>query len=94
MERVESFPDSSVGKESTCISGDAGSIPGSGRSAGEEKGYPVQYPGLENSMNCKVRGVAKSQTQLSNFHLKKIKMAFPCDLAPPLLGIYLEKTLI
>ena len=37
------FPDSSVGKESTCISGDPGSIPGLGRSAGEEIGYSLQY---------------------------------------------------
>ena len=34
---------SSVGKESTCNSGDPGSIPGLGRSAGEEIGYPLQY---------------------------------------------------
>ena len=37
------FPDSSGGKESTCNSGDRGSIPGSGRSAGEGIGYPLQY---------------------------------------------------
>ena len=37
------FPNSSVGKESACNSGDCGSIPGSGRSAGEEVGYPLQY---------------------------------------------------
>ena len=37
------FPDSSVGKESTCNAGDQGSIPGSGRSAGEEIDYPLQY---------------------------------------------------
>ena len=43
------FPDSSVGKESTCNAGDLGSIPGMGRSPGEGKGYP---PGLENSMDC------------------------------------------
>ena len=43
------FPDSSVGKESDCNAGDPGSIPGSGRSAGEGKGYPFQYSGLENS---------------------------------------------
>ena len=35
------FPDSSVGKESACNAGDPGSIPGSGRSAGEGKGYPL-----------------------------------------------------
>ena len=37
------FPDSSVGKESTCNAGDPGSIPRLGRSAGEGKGYPLQY---------------------------------------------------
>ena len=37
------FPDSSVGKESICNAGDPASIPGSGRSAGEEIGYPFQY---------------------------------------------------
>ena len=37
------FPESSVGKESSCNAGDPGSIPGSGRSAGEGTGYPLQY---------------------------------------------------
>jgi len=37
------FPDSSVGKESTCNTGDPGWIPGLGRSAGEGIGYPLQY---------------------------------------------------
>ena len=37
------FPDSSVGKESTCNAGDPGSIPGLERSAGEGIGYPLQY---------------------------------------------------
>ena len=37
------FPDSSVGKESACDAGDPGLIPGSGRSAGEGIGYPLQY---------------------------------------------------
>ena len=37
------FPDSSVGEESTCNAGDPGSIPGSGRSAGEGIDYPLQY---------------------------------------------------
>ena len=40
------FPSSSVGKESACNTGDPGSIPGSGRSAGEGIGYPLQYLGL------------------------------------------------
>ena len=39
------FPDSSVGKESTCNAGDLGSIPGLGRSPGEGIGYPLQYSG-------------------------------------------------
>ena len=37
------FPDSSIGKESTCNVGDPGSIPGSGRSVGEGIDYPLQY---------------------------------------------------
>ena len=45
------FPDSSVGKESTCNAGDPGSIPGLGRFLGEGNGYPLQYSGLENSMD-------------------------------------------
>ena len=40
---VNGFPDSSVGKESTCNAGDLGSIPGPGRSTGEGIGYPLQY---------------------------------------------------
>ena len=55
-----SFPDISVGKESACNAGDPNSIPGLGRSAGEGKGYPLQYSGLENSTGCLVHGVAKS----------------------------------
>ena len=61
-------PDSSVGKESTCNAGDPSLIPGSGRSTGEGIGYPLQYSGLENSKDCIVHGVTKSQTRLSNFH--------------------------
>ena len=94
---TKGFPDSSVGKESACSAGDPGSIPGSGRSPGEGKGYPLQYswaslvarlvknlpamqetwvrslgwedpwrrerlPFLENSVDCTVHGVTKSQT--------------------------------
>ena len=58
----------SAGKESACNAGDLGSIPGLGRSPGEGKGYPLQYSGLENSMDCIVYEVAKSWTRLSNFH--------------------------
>ena len=51
---------SSVGKESASNAGDLGSIPGSGRSAGEGIGCPLQYSGLENTMDCRVYGVAES----------------------------------
>ena len=58
----------SVGKEYTCNAGDLGSIFGLGRSPTEGKGYLLQYSGLENSMDCIAHGVAKSQTQRSDFH--------------------------
>ena len=56
------FPCGLAGKESTCNVGDLGSIPGLGRSPGEGKSYPLQYSGLENSMNYIVHGVTKSRT--------------------------------
>ena len=45
------FPYGLAGKESACSAGDLGLIPGLGRSPGEGKGYPLQYSGLENSMD-------------------------------------------
>jgi len=62
------FPCGSAGKESACNTGDLGSIPGLGRFPVEEKGYPLQYSGPENSMDYAVHGLAKSQTRLSDFH--------------------------
>ena len=67
------FPGGSDGKESACNAGDLGSIPGLGRSPGEENSYQLQYSGLENSMDrgvwqATVLGVAKSWTRLSDFH--------------------------
>ena len=59
------FPGGSAGTESACNVGDLGSIPGLRRSPGEGKGHPLQYSGLENSMD---HGVAKSWTRLSDFH--------------------------
>ena len=59
-----------AGKESTCNAGDLSSIPGLGRSPGEGKGYPFQYSGLENSVDCIAHGVTKSRTQLSEFHFR------------------------
>ena len=62
------FPCGLAGNESTCSAGNLGLIPGLGRSPGEEKCYPLQYSGLENSMDCIVHGVAKSRPRLSDFH--------------------------
>ena len=62
------FSGGSAGKESACSVGNLGLIPGLGSSPGEEKGYTLQYSGLENSMDCIIHGVAKSRTRLSNFH--------------------------
>ena len=45
------FPCGSAGKESACNAGDLGSITGLGRSSGGVNGYPLHYPGLENSMD-------------------------------------------
>ena len=65
---MRAFPCGSAGKESVRNAEDLGSIPGLGRSPGEGKGYRLQYSGLENSMDCIVHGVTKSQARLSNFH--------------------------
>ena len=77
------FPCDSAGKESTCNVGDLGLLPGLGRSPGEGEGYPLQYSGLENSMDSIVYGVTKSWTQLSDFHFyllcpKHCSMGYTC----------------
>ena len=46
------FPGGLISKESACNAGDLGSIPGLGRSPGKGKGYPLQYSGLKNFMDC------------------------------------------
>ena len=80
------FPCGSAGKESAYNAGDLGSISGLGRSAGEGKGYPLQYSGLENSLDCIVHGVEKRQARFSNHvtctHLisTHIKIAENCCL--------------
>ena len=61
------------GKESACNVGDLGLIPGLGRSPGEGNSDPLQYSGLENSMDrgvwqATIHGVAKNGTQLSHTH--------------------------
>ena len=57
---TEGFPSGLAGKESA-----PGSVPGLGLSPGEGKVYPLQYSDLENSMDCKVHGVAKSQRYMT-----------------------------
>ena len=66
------FPCGSAGKESACKVGDLHSDPGLGRSPGEGKGYPLQYSGLQNSMDCIVHRVTKSWTRLSDFHFTSL----------------------
>ena len=61
----------SDGKESTCHPGDLGLTPGLGRSPGEGKDYPLQYSGLENFMDCIVRGVSKNQSE-------RLSLSFSC----------------
>ena len=57
--RILGLPCGSTGKESARNVEDLGLIPGLGRSPGEGKSYPLQYSGLENSVDCIVHGVAK-----------------------------------
>ena len=56
------FPVSSAGTESPCHAGDPGSIPELGRSPAEGNTYPLQYSGLENSMDCILHGATESDT--------------------------------
>ena len=90
---LSGFPDISVHKESACNAGDPSLVPRSGRSPGEGKGYPLQYSGLENSMDCIVHGVAKGPSRLSDFHfhfhtLWTVIFTFICEQCP-----YNEKSL-
>ena len=64
-----------MGEESACSAGDVGLIPGLRRSPGEGNGYPLQYSGLENSMDCIVQGVTKSRTRLSDFHFHSLYLS-------------------
>ena len=65
---VLGFPGKSAGRESTCNVGELDSVPELGRCPGEGNGYPLQYYGLDNSMNSIVYGVAKSWIRLSDIH--------------------------
>ena len=63
-------------QKTSCNVRDLGLISGLGISTAEGNGYPLQYSGLENSMDCIVHGVTKSQTRLSNSHLLPQSYAF------------------
>ena len=76
------FPCGSTGEESTCKVLDLALIPGLGRSPGEGKGYPLQYSGLENSMDCIVHGVTKSRTGLSDFHFHLLTRIYSVSFLP------------
>ena len=62
------FPGDSDDKESAHNAGEMGSVPELGRCPGEGNSYPLQYSGLENSMDYTVHEVVKNQTGLSNFN--------------------------
>jgi len=71
--RWAAFPScGSAGKESACNAGDLGSNPGLGRSPREGQSYPLQYSGLENTVDYIVQGVSKSRKWLNDFHFTSI----------------------
>ena len=78
----------SAGKESACNAGDLSLIPGLGRSSGEGKGYPLQYSGLEDSMDSIVHGVPKNHTKLSDFHFlyRLLQASLVAQMAPAIWG--------
>ena len=67
------FPGGSKGEESACNAGDLDLILGLGRSPRKGKGYPLQYSGPENSKDCIVQGITKSQTELRDFTSLQVK---------------------
>ena len=76
------FPGGSDSQESACNVGDLDSIPGLGRSPGEENSYPLQYSDLENSKDtgawqATVHGVAKSWTWLKYGEIHREKLGKP-----------------
>ena len=72
LTNLRDFSGGSDSKESTYNAEDPGSIPGSGKSPRGGHGNPLQYSCLENSMNCRGHGVAKSQTRLVAQRVKNL----------------------
>ena len=64
LKYTQGFPGGSDSEESACNMGELDLIPGVGRSPGGKNGYPLQYSGLDNSMDCIciAHWVAKSWT--------------------------------
>ena len=80
---LSGFPGGSDGQECACNVGSLGLIPELGRSPGEGNGFPLQYSGLKNSMDCAVHGVIKSRTQLSDFHFHPKPACCLTHTSPP-----------
>ena len=76
---TKGFSHSSVGQESACNAGDPSWIPGWGRSAGEGKGYPLQYSGLEISMDHIVHQFSSVQS------LSHLQLCDPTDYTVPVI---------
>ena len=76
------FPCGSAGKESTCNAGDLDSIPGLGRSPGEGNSYPLQYSGLENSMDYRPWGHEDSD-MTKQLSLSLLSLWWRCQSGPP-----------
>ena len=71
VNKTKGFPGDSVVKNPPANAGDAGSIPGSGRSLGVGNGNPFQYPCLDNPIEAwraTVHGVAKSPVGFCDTH--------------------------
>ena len=78
----KSFPGGSAGKESNCNVGDLDSVRGLWRSPEEGKGYPLQYSGLDNTMDYIIHKVSKSWTRLSEFRLFQGSTSCTCGFSP------------
>ena len=72
----------SGGKESACSAGDLGWIAGLGTSPGEGKGYPLQYSGLENSMDCIVHGLQRVE------QTERFSLSLSLDLMTPFKPVF------
>ena len=86
------FPGGSVSKESACNVADLGSIPGSGRSSGEENDNPLQYSCLENPMEMEEAGRLQSMGFSRQVYWIRVPFPSPRDLPDP--GIELKSPVL